>query len=147
MGLILAVFVPICIEKNHKRQANMNNPNYRITIVFAILALLVTLLPVEASALSKHEMFEIGQRIKMLNEMIVLAEKEIDMLQSENTPESLQQVQQLRRRIEDMRMEIRSLQDKLASGKGGDESHYSSRNDDSYEPGNWDSRIRNSQRR
>lgn len=122
----------------------MKNFDKTLTLVLFVVAFLIAFGARQADALTKQEIFEIGQRIKALNMLIEKAESELSLIQGSDDPADLAKARELLTQIYRMRMEIAALQAKIedALNNGANNS-----NRVPSSSGDWETKIRNRQKR
>lgn len=70
-------------------------------------------------AVSKHDIFEVGERIKELKQQISAAYEELRVLNEEGGEHSQEQAQVIMAQIKEMKAELGVLEQSLASMKSG----------------------------
>ncbi|MFZ5952292.1 MAG: hypothetical protein ACOYXC_16435 [Candidatus Rifleibacteriota bacterium] len=87
----------------------MNNLINKRSICIALVLFVFALCGSMLQAASKHEMFEVGQKISELNQKITEAYEELRKLNEEGGPEAQEQAQVIMMQIKEMKEDVKTL--------------------------------------
>lgn len=95
----------------------MKNLVSKKSIATVLVLFVFTLFGSMLQAATKHEMFEVGQEIRELNQRITLAYEELRKLNEEGGPEAQEQAQLIMSEIKEMKADLKTLKAVLENMK------------------------------